>query len=83
MQADTLQQVAEQVPFIDRRRSFGGHRPDGPERRQFRDGNLSLNSEVRELQDAIDGYKLNHHRKFITTQELYDVIYELGYRKYE
>ncbi len=82
MQAATLQQPVETTGFVDRRRSFAGHRPDGPERRQFRDGNASLNSEVRELQDAIDTYKVSNHRKFITTQELYDVIYELGYRKF-
>lgn len=83
MQAATLQQPLEGTQFIDRRRSFGGHRPDGPERRQFRDGNMSLDPQVRELQDAIDGYKLSNHRRFITTQELYDVIHELGYRKFE
>ncbi len=81
MEAATLQQPLMGTEFVDRRRSFGGHRPDGPERRQFRDGNLSLDPAVSELQDAIDGYKMTNHRRFITTQELYDVIYDLGYRK--
>ena len=34
-----------------------------------------------ELASAIDLYKLSHHRRFITFEELYDVMVSLGYHK--
>lgn len=34
-----------------------------------------------ELAEAVDQYKLRHRRRFITFEELYDVIAELGYHK--
>ena len=37
--------------------------------------------EVAELSEAVDQYKLKHHRRFITFEELYGVITELGYHK--
>ncbi len=78
-----MQPVTEQKPtaFVDRRRTAGGSRPDGPERRQFRDGRASSRAEVEELAQAIDQYKLRHRRRFITFDELYDVLLDLGYRK--
>ena len=53
----------------------------GPERRQFRDSHTSTNPEVSELAQAVDQYKLNHRRRFITYEELYSVIAGLGYKK--
>jgi len=79
-----MQQLIQQKPtaFVDRRQSSGGTRPDGgPERRQFRDSREGLSFEARELADAIDQYKLMHRRRFITYEELYDVITSLGYHK--
>lgn len=78
-----MQPLAEQKPigFIDRRRSCSDGRPDGPERRQFQDSRGDTRPEVAELGEAIDQYKLCHRRRFITFEELYDVITELGYRK--
>lgn len=68
--------------FIDRRQNKGGRRPDGgPERRQFRDAHSSECYEAIELGEAIDRYKLEHRRRFITYEELYHVIRSLGYRK--
>ncbi len=36
---------------------------------------------MRELALAIDQYKLRHHRRFITYDELLGVIQSLGYHK--
>ncbi len=53
----------------------------GPERRQFRDSHSESNPEVGELAQAVDQYKMNHRRRFITYEELHSVITELGYKK--
>lgn len=66
--------------FVDRR-AGGAAREGGPERRQFK-STASLRPEVAELAQAVDQYKLRHRRRFITFDELYDVIAELGYSKY-
>ena len=51
------------------------------ERRQFSNNYSSFRPEVQELAEAVDHYKLRHRRRFITFEELYDVIAELGYHK--
>jgi hypothetical protein len=66
--------------FVDRRATTEGQAP-GVERRQFRDGNRSARPEVAEFADAIDDYKIRHRRRFITFEELYDVMVSLGYHK--
>ena len=66
--------------FVDRRQA-GGIRKEGGERRQFIDSRRAFRPEVIELAEAVDQYKLRHRRRFITFEELYDVIAELGYRK--
>lgn len=78
-----MEQVIQQKPstFVDRRQNAETSRPSGPDRRQFRDGHLASRPEVRELAEAIDQYKLRHRRRFITFEELYDVIVNLGYAK--
>ena len=77
-----MQQVIEQNPisFVDRRQASDA-RPDGRERRQFVDSRQTFRPEVIELAEAVDQYKLRHRRRFVTFEELYDVIAELGYRK--
>ena len=67
--------------FVDRRtnESDGGARTR--ERRQFANSYDELTPEAKELAVAIDGYKLRHRRRFITYEEMLDVITELGYRK--
>lgn len=79
-----MQALVEQkpAPFIDRRQQ-PGPRPDGPERRQFTNTHGSDRPDVVELAEAIDRYKLLHRRRFITYDELYDVLAGLGYRKPE
>jgi hypothetical protein len=78
-----MQLATEQKPavFVDRRnpQGVGGH--SGPERRQFSDSRHATRPEVVELAEAVDQYKLLHRRRFITFEELYDVLVELGYRK--
>ncbi len=70
----------QQAPFIDRRRSSGAAN-GGIERRQFSDSRDSGRPEVDELARAVDQYKLMHRRRFITYEELYDVMVSLGYHK--
>ncbi len=69
------------APFIDRRQIPSQGSPSGHERRQFRDSRSSEKPEVAELAEAVDQYKLRHRRRFITFDELYDVMIGLGYHK--
>jgi hypothetical protein len=65
--------------FADRRRSEPN--PSGVERRQFSDSRQSSRPEIDELARAVDQYKLVHRRRFITFEELYDVLMSLGYHR--
>ena len=79
-----MESLTAQKPatFVDRRQSTSDGRPDGgPERRQFSDSRVAARPEVAELAEAVDRYKLLHRRRFITFEELYDVICSLGYHK--
>lgn len=67
--------------FAERRQRDVGAGPAAIERRQFRDGNRSSRPEVAELADAIDDYKIAFRRRFITFEELFDVMASLGYHK--
>ncbi|MEZ6067360.1 MAG: hypothetical protein R3B90_17025 [Planctomycetaceae bacterium] len=71
--------MAEQTTFVDRRQGNA----DQPvrERRQFTPSYDSARVEVNEMAKAIDEYKMRHRRRFITFEELYDVIAGLGYHK--
>lgn len=64
--------------FMDRRSTSRASAP-GVERRQFRDGNRSARPEVAEFADAVDRYKIENRRRFITYEELFDVMKSLGY----
>ena len=66
--------------FVDRRQT-GALRKEGSERRQFVDSRRAFRPEVIELAEAVDQYKLRHRRRFITFEELFDVIAGLGYQK--
>jgi hypothetical protein len=66
--------------FIERR-SSASNDPTGFERRQFRDGNRSVRPEVEQFANAVDDYKITHRRRFITFEELYDVMMSLGYHR--
>lgn len=77
-----MQMVSEQNPrpFVERRSAASGVREGGPERRQFV-ATASSRPEVAELSAAIDKYKLERRRRFITYEELYDVMVALGYHR--
>jgi hypothetical protein len=78
-----MQTVIEQQnsrPFVDRR-AQSAPRDGGPERRQFTASVSAANPAVAELSAAVDQYKLQHHRRFITFEELYNVMTSLGYHK--
>lgn len=77
-----MQTLTEQNsrPFVDRR-GTGGSCEGAPERRQFRSTPNTSRPEVAELANAIDSYKARHRRRFITFDELFDVMAELGYHK--
>lgn len=69
-------------PFVDRRT---GNQSDSPgvERRQFTNSYSELSPGAQEIALAIDEYKLRHRRRFITYEEMFVVIKELGYEKKE
>ena len=67
-------------PFQDRR-----SKPDtqnkGRERRQFSSSYDDLSPAGQKLGQAIDEYKLSHHRRFIDYDEMILVIESLGYKQ--
>jgi hypothetical protein len=63
----------------DRRRSYPDFSPTGTDRRQFGANYDDLSPAGRELGLAIDHYKVEHHRRFITPCEMLDVVKRLGY----
>ena len=75
------QTITPQSPDFVERRSPTAVPEGGRERRQFKDGNRSQRPEVAEFADAVDIYKVSHRRRFITFEELYDVMTSLGYHK--
>lgn len=81
MEQQTLPLKAPTSVFIDRRQGEKIPEVTNQERRQFRDGNRSARPEVAELANAIDDYKIAHRRRFITFEELFDVMVTLGYAK--
>ena len=71
---------ADQHQFVERRSSAGTQRQTR-ERRQFGSSHQGLSDDGRELAAAIDQYKVQHHRRYLTCDEMLHVIRELGYRK--
>lgn len=72
--------------FLERRGRSGGvggraGSAAGAERRQFGSSHHGLSEAGRELAQAIDRYKLNNHRRYITCDEMLTVLHELGYRR--
>lgn len=74
-------ETMDSVEFVDRRSPDALPRDPACERRQFSDNREALSPEARELADAIDRYKLCHRRRFITYEEMLDVIRSLGYHR--
>lgn len=67
-------------PFVDRRSGQTEEAP-GVERRQFTNSHEDLSPEAKELAHAVDTYKLRHRRRYITFEELMQVVKDLGYRR--
>lgn len=67
-------------PFVDRRRASNDS-DESFERRQFGNSHASLSPDARELAEAIDQYKMTNRRRFITFEEMLEVIHALGYEK--
>jgi hypothetical protein len=65
--------------FFDRR-SAGGDSGNS-ERRQFGSSHQGLSEDGRELALAIDRYKVQSHRRYITCDEMLQILTELGYSK--
>lgn len=68
--------------FIDRRatpETDGENRR--PERRQFGSSHSGLSEDGRELALAIDQYKVKYHRRYLTCDEMLQVLTSLGYSK--
>ncbi len=67
--------------FIDRRTPADPSDDRGFERRQFGSSHCDLSPDARELALAIDQYKLDHRRRYITCEEMLKVIRQLGYSR--
>jgi hypothetical protein len=68
-----------QPTFVDRRST--DEKAGGFERRQFGNSHSTLSPDARELAEAIDAYKVEHRRRYITFEEMLKVIHKLGYQK--
>jgi hypothetical protein len=66
--------------FVDRRNS-AGNGTDRLERRQFGSLHAGLSDEGRELALAIDQYKIQQHRRYLTCDDMLKVLASLGYAK--
>jgi len=67
--------------FVDRRIQNASDK--GSELRQFGNTYRDLSAAGQELAEAIDAYKVNHRRRYITTDEMLEVILTLGYQRVE
>jgi len=72
-------------PFIQRR-GMSAEAPQGPppgveRRNQFGNCYDGLSPDAQQLAEAIDQYKLQNRRRFITYEEMLAVIKSLGYHK--
>jgi hypothetical protein len=72
--------VANPTEFVDRRQSAPAT-GQVVERRQFGNTHYGLSPAARELAEAIDGYKVQHRRRYVTYEEMLQVITALGYVK--
>lgn len=80
---ESLSATNQPTGFQDRRHPDRQRKSNGLERRQFSDGHANLSPEAAEIGRAVDQYKLENHRRFVTYEELLDVMKSLGYAKHE
>lgn len=69
------------TPLFQDRRKASVRDANQSERRQFGDSHSGLSEAGRELAFAIDRYKLQHHRRYLTCDELLRVLTQLGYAR--
>lgn len=81
MVPETVPSMPAPLAFVDRRMSETETDLPVVERRQFANSHGELSSDARELATAIDDYKLRHRRRFVTFEEMLQVVRDLGYRK--
>jgi hypothetical protein len=67
--------------FVDRRSPAQDSEQLSFERRQFANSYEELSPDAAELARAIDGYKVQHRRRFITFEEMLAVMKSLGYSR--
>ena len=77
------QTVTSTVQAFQDRRKLCSEGPPTLERRQFANSHSGFTPEAQELARAIDEYKLHHRRRFITYEEILNVMKSLGYHKTE
>jgi hypothetical protein len=71
----------ENSDFVDRRNPNVQRNSPGLERRQFSDGHATLSADAMELGLAIDQYKLEKCRRYISYEEMLAIVKSLGYAK--
>ena len=67
--------------FVDRRQMPVNAGTSSRERRQFGSSHMGLSEQGRELALAIDQYKVQHHRRYLTCDEMLNVLQGLGYEQ--
>lgn len=67
--------------FVDRRDGTNPGLAPLPERRQFANSGVELSSEAQRLANAVDRYKFQHLRRYISYEEILAIIKSLGYRQ--
>lgn len=81
MQTTTMNlPVDAPTEFIDRRLAATSTSAS-TERRQFVSSHEGLSPDAQELALAIDSYKLQHRRRYITFEEMLSVVKGLGYSR--
>jgi hypothetical protein len=73
---------SQELPFVDRRQQLVSSQGTD-ERRQFGNSYHNLTPEGKQLAEAIDAYKVECRRRYITTDELLRVLSDLGYKQVE
>ena len=76
-----IQDKASPPQFVERRSQDASGNLVGRERRQFSNSHSELSPDAAELANAIDGYKLQHRRRFINFEEMLAIFKSLGYSK--
>jgi hypothetical protein len=71
----------EAESFLDRRGPAQTAEQPLFERRQFANSYDELSPDAADLARAIDGYKVQHRRRFVTFEEMLSVIKSLGYKR--